>query len=90
MVEKVSLVLVMLIAIVFLSAAVSGYFVRMLNLIERTFMAVVAGGGIYLCTHRAIVGQPLTLAAAVSVARPSCCGSLSGGAGRTGWFPTVL
>ena len=66
-VEIISLVLVMLIAIVFLSAAVSGYLFRMLGLIERTVMAAGAGGGIYLCAQRGFIGQPLTLAAAVSM-----------------------
>jgi len=66
-VEEVSLVLVLLIAIVFLSAAVTGYFFKRLNLIERAIMAAGAGGGMYLCAQRDIVGQPLTLVTAASV-----------------------
>lgn len=66
-VEEVALVLVMLIAIVLLSAAVSGYFFRLLRLFERIIMAVAAGGGIYLCTQRDIIGQPLTLVTAIAL-----------------------
>jgi TRAP-type uncharacterized transport system fused permease subunit len=45
LVETVSLVLVMLIAIVLLSAAVTGYFFKVLNLIQRAVMVAAAVGG---------------------------------------------
>lgn len=68
--ETLSLLLLIIISVVFLSAAVTGFFVRHLNVILRLFMFVLAAGGIVLCTQRAIVGRPITMAiaAAVSIA----------------------
>lgn len=67
LVETVSLVLVMLIAIVLLSAAVTSYFFKVLNLIQRAVMVAAAVGAVILSANRGLVGRPLTLAAAVSV-----------------------
>jgi TRAP-type uncharacterized transport system fused permease subunit len=61
--ETISLVLVMLIAIVFLSAAVTAYFFKHLNPLERLAMGVLAAGGIILSANRGVVGHPATLAA---------------------------
>ncbi|MFO8088756.1 MAG: TRAP transporter fused permease subunit [Desulfatiglandaceae bacterium] len=65
--ETISLVLVMLSAIVFLSAAVTAYFFKKLNTLERLAMGVAAAGGIILSAHREIVGHPATLAAVLSI-----------------------
>ncbi len=62
--EIVSVVLMMLIAILFLSAALTGYFFKSLRPIERLVMAAGALGGIVLSAHRGVIGQPLTLVAA--------------------------
>jgi TRAP-type uncharacterized transport system fused permease subunit len=61
--ETVALVLVMLISIVFLSAAVTSYFFKKLSSLERLAMGAGAAGGIVLSAHRDIVGHPATLAA---------------------------
>jgi len=65
--ETLALLLLIIISVVFLSAAVTGYFIRHLNVILRLFMFVLAAGGVVLCTQRAVVGQPITLVAAASV-----------------------
>ena len=65
--ETVSLVLVLLISIVFLSAAVTGFFFRRLNLLERAAMGAAAAGGIVLSANRAVVGQPATFAVVSSI-----------------------
>jgi TRAP transporter 4TM/12TM fusion protein len=67
-VETLSLVLVILFSVVFLSSAMTGFFFKMLNWIERAIMAGAAAAGVVLSAHREVVGQPLTLAAAASVA----------------------
>lgn len=67
LVEIISLVLVMIIAIAALSSAVSGCFFKKLDLFERAFLAVVGGGGIVLCTYRSVVGHPITLVVAASI-----------------------
>lgn len=66
-VETVSLVLVILISVVFLSAAMTGYFFRPLNLIERPIMVAATGAGVLLAMHREALDQPLTLLIIVSV-----------------------
>ena len=65
--ETLALLLLIIISVVFLSAAVTGYFIRHLNVILRLFMFVLSAGGVVLCTQRAVVGQPITLVAAASV-----------------------
>ncbi|MDD4997191.1 MAG: TRAP transporter large permease subunit, partial [Syntrophales bacterium] len=65
--ETLSLLLLIIISVVFLSAAVTGYFIRHLNVILRLLMFVLAAGGVVLCTQRAIVGRPITLVAAAVV-----------------------
>ncbi len=67
MVETLSLALWIIISVVFLSAAVTGFFIRRLNVILRLFMFVLAAGGVVLCTQRAMVGQPITLTTAAAV-----------------------
>jgi TRAP-type uncharacterized transport system fused permease subunit len=66
--ETISLVLVLLIAIVFLSAALTAYFFRRLSLIERVAMGAAATGAIILGANRSLVGRPITFAATLSVA----------------------
>ncbi len=63
-VEIISLVLVLLIAVVFLSAALTGYFFTILSLFNRTIMAVAAIGAFVFCAHPDLVGRSETLAAA--------------------------
>jgi TRAP-type uncharacterized transport system fused permease subunit len=65
--ETVALVVLMLVSIVFLSAAVTSYFFKKLTSLERLTMAAVAAGGIYLSAHREIVGHPATLVAVLSM-----------------------
>jgi TRAP-type uncharacterized transport system fused permease subunit len=64
LVEIISLVLVLLIAVVFLSAALTGYFFTILSLFQRTIMAAAAIGAFVFCAHPDLVGRPVTLAAA--------------------------
>lgn len=66
--EIISLVLIMLMAIVALSASVTGYFFKKLNLLQRTIMAMPAIGAVVLSTNRGLVGQPVTLLVAASIA----------------------
>ncbi len=68
LVETVSLVLVIILSVIFLSSAMTGYFFKMLNAFEKAIMAGAAGAGVILSGHREWVGQPLTLAAAAAVA----------------------
>lgn len=65
--ETISLVLVLLIAIVALSAALTGFFFKYLNMIQRLLMGAAAMGAIVLSAHRELVGQPVTLALAASL-----------------------
>lgn len=65
--ETVALVLVVLIAIVALSAAVTGYFFKLLSLVERAALAVFAMGGIVVSTQRELVGHSITLMVAVTI-----------------------
>lgn len=64
LVEIISLVLVLLIAVVFLSAALTGYFFTILSLFQRVIMAAAAAGAFVFCAHPDLVGRPMTLAAA--------------------------
>lgn len=66
--EIVSLVLVMLISIVCLSAAVTGYFFKMLHLPLRAAVAAGAVGGVVLSAQQSVIGRPLTLVAASALA----------------------
>lgn len=66
LVEIVSLVLVMSIAIIVFSAAYSGFFFKNLKWIYRGIMAAAGCVLIYVCTLRDVVGQPITLVAATS------------------------
>jgi TRAP transporter 4TM/12TM fusion protein len=59
--ETLSLALLIIISVVFLAAAVTGFFFKHLNWFERAAMAAAAAGGVILSVHREIVGQPLTL-----------------------------
>jgi TRAP transporter 4TM/12TM fusion protein len=65
--ETISLVLVMLFAIVFLSAAITAFFFKKLTTMERLAMGVAAAGGIILSAHREIVGHPATLTAVLFI-----------------------
>jgi TRAP-type uncharacterized transport system fused permease subunit len=62
-VEVVSLALAMLIGVVWLSAAVTGFFIRRIRVITRVFMAALAVGTFVLCAHRDLVSRPMVLAA---------------------------
>jgi TRAP-type uncharacterized transport system fused permease subunit len=62
-VEIASLVLMMIIAVVLLSASITGFFVRRLNMMLRVVLAVLALGAFILSAHRDIVAQPLTIMA---------------------------
>lgn len=66
-VETASLLLVILIFVVCLSAAVTGFFFRHIGWFSRAAMLVAAVGGVILCTHREVVGQPLTFVAATAM-----------------------
>ncbi len=60
-----ALILVMLMAIVCLSAALTGYFFRMLNPVFRLVMAAGAIGGFVLCAHPDVMENPAVLVAAI-------------------------
>lgn len=62
--EIVSLVLVMIIAMVLSSAALTGFFFKMLNPVQRVAMAAAALGCFILSAHRDLVGRPFIPAAA--------------------------
>jgi len=66
-IETVSLLLVILIFVVFLSAAVTGYFIKHISLLMRAVMLLAAAAGVVLCTHRELVALPSTFVAAVLV-----------------------
>jgi TRAP transporter 4TM/12TM fusion protein len=66
-VETVSLALTMIIGVVLLSASVTGFFFRRLNIILRMILAVLAIGAFILCAHRDLVAQPVTLMAATAI-----------------------
>lgn len=66
LVETVSLILVMSIAIIAFSAAYSGFFFKNLKWLYRGIMAAAGCVLIYACTLRDVVGQPITLVAATS------------------------
>lgn len=61
MTEIVSLVMVMIIAIVFLSAALTGFFFKMLSPVIRVFFAMMAVGAFALGSHPGLVAQPIIL-----------------------------
>ncbi len=65
--ETVSLALTMIIGVVLLSASVTGFFIRRLNIILRMILAVLALGAFILCAHRDLVAQPATLMAATAI-----------------------
>lgn len=65
--EVVSLVLVMIIAMVLLSAALTGFFFKMLNPVQRIVLAGSALGCFILSAHRDMVGRPFIPAAAALV-----------------------
>ncbi len=65
--ETVAVLLLIIISVTFLSAAVSGFFIRMLNGFERAAMAAATVGGILLAAHRELASQPLTLIAALGM-----------------------
>jgi TRAP-type uncharacterized transport system fused permease subunit len=64
-VETVSLVLWIIISVVFLAAGVTGYFLKYIGWFLRVIMLVLAAAGVVLCTHRELVGHPMTFTAAV-------------------------
>lgn len=64
-VETVSLVLWIIISVVFLAAGVTGYFLKYIGWLLRVIMLVLAAAGVVLCTHRELVGHPMTFTAAV-------------------------
>jgi len=65
--EILAVLLLIIISVTLLSAAISGYFIRMLNRFERAGMAAATAGGILLAAHRELASQPLTLIAASGV-----------------------
>ncbi len=65
--EILAVLLLIIISVTLLSAAISGYFDRMLNRFERAGMAAATAGGILLAAHRELASQPLTLIAASGV-----------------------
>jgi len=67
LVETLSLLLLILIFVVFLSAAVTGFFFKHIGWLGRVAMSVAALGAVVLCTHRELVSQPLTLGVAVAM-----------------------
>ncbi|MDO9109193.1 MAG: TRAP transporter fused permease subunit [Desulfatirhabdiaceae bacterium] len=67
LVETVSLILVMSIAIIAFSAAYSGFFFKNLKWLYRGIMAAAGCVLIYVCALRDVVGQPITLVAATSI-----------------------
>jgi len=67
LVETVSLALWIIISVVFLAAAVTGYLLKHIGWFLRTIMLALAVAGVILCTHREIVGQPMMFAAGVAL-----------------------
>ncbi len=66
-VETVSLAIWIIISVVFLAAAVTGFFFKHIGWLLRAIMLAAAIAGVFLCTHRELVGQPMMFAAAVAV-----------------------
>jgi TRAP-type uncharacterized transport system fused permease subunit len=66
-VETLSLLMVLLMAVVFLSAAVTGFFFKHIGLFLRAVMLAAAFGGVVLCTQRELVAQPLTFGVSVAI-----------------------
>ncbi|MDO8943616.1 MAG: C4-dicarboxylate ABC transporter permease, partial [Desulfobacterales bacterium] len=65
--ETLSLLLLIVISVVFLSAAVTGFFINHISLPMRAVMLLVAAAGVVLCTYRELVALPSTFVAAVLV-----------------------
>jgi len=67
LVETLSLALWIIISVVFLAAAVTGFFFKHISWPVRAVMLAAAIGGVILCTHRELVGMPLAFGVAVAV-----------------------
>jgi TRAP-type uncharacterized transport system fused permease subunit len=66
-VEIVSLALTLIIGVILLSAAVTGFFVKRLSMLLRAMLGAGAAGAFILCAHREMLAQPVILLAGAAI-----------------------
>jgi TRAP-type uncharacterized transport system fused permease subunit len=66
-VEIASLALTLIIGVILLSAAVTGFFVKRLSMLMRAMLGAGAAGAFILCAHREMLAQPVILLAGAAI-----------------------
>jgi TRAP transporter 4TM/12TM fusion protein len=65
--EITSLALTLIIGVILLSAAITGFFVKRLSMPIRALLGAGAAGALILCAHREVLARPATLLAGAAI-----------------------